>query len=103
MELGNWGLAGSTGLATGAGALAAGGGGAGGGGDGGGVGVGVLQPASQTAARHATERALLPSFGNAKLWVEGCVSNGVILKKPSNRWVAFCHCTVWFQQIFIES
>ena len=33
LELGNWGLAGSTGLATGAGALAAEGGGAGGGGE----------------------------------------------------------------------
>ena len=96
-------MATGAGAGAGAGALAAGVGEAGGGGDGGGVGVGVLQPASQTAARHATERALLPSFGNAKLWVEGCVSNGVILKKPSKRWVAFCHCTVWFQQIFIES
>ena len=85
-------------MATGAGALMGAAGACGGGG--GGV---ELHPTNQSAMAQAAKLALLPSLGDAKRATEGCLINGVILKKPSKRWVAFCHCTVWFEQISLES
>jgi uncharacterized membrane protein len=94
--VGSWGLGGATGWATGTGTLT----GAGGGGSGAGAlggGGGVLQPDNQSAVRQAMKRALLLIFGKTNCWSVRCVSNGVMLNKPSKPWVAFCHCTVWFE------
>ena len=48
------------------------------GGGGGGV---ELHPTNQSAMAQAAKLALLPSLGDAKRATEGCLINGVILKK----------------------
>jgi hypothetical protein len=68
-----------------------------------GAGGGVLQPANHIAVRQVAKRVLLQIFGIANRLLEICMSNGVMLNKPSKPWEAFCHCTVWFEQTLIES
>jgi hypothetical protein len=49
------------------------------------------------------KRVLLQIVGIANSLFEIGVSDGVMLNKPSKPWMAFCHCTVWFEQTLIES
>ena len=67
------------------------------------LGGGVLQPASHSAVRQVAKRVLLQIVGIANSLFEIGVSDGVMLNKPSKPWMAFCHCTVWFEQTLIES